>query len=133
MDWKIYPKHPKGHTYYYAQRNYREKAPPSKDGKPAKSKVRSETIYLGTAESIIERIKGTGKPIEARHRDFGFVAAIYQTAVDTRFGRFTANPYTGRAVRPAAMALLHPTHHQPPACRHKQGADGKMGQGHHSA
>lgn len=83
MAWRIYPKHPKGHTYYYAQRNHRVKAPPSKDGKPAKSKVSTETIYLGTAESIIERIKGTGKPIEARHRDFGFVAAIYQTAVDT--------------------------------------------------
>ncbi len=83
MDWKIYPRHPNGYTYYYAQRNFRVKPPPSKDGKPAKSKVRSDIIYLGTAESIIERIKGTGKPIEARHREFGFVAAIYQTAVDT--------------------------------------------------
>jgi transposase len=82
MAWKIYEKHPKGHTYYYAQRSHRVKMPPDKDGKPAKSKVSTEMVYLGTAESIVKRFKNSDKPMEARHRDFGFTAAIYQTAVD---------------------------------------------------
>jgi transposase len=82
MAWKIYEKHPKGHTYYYAQRSHRVKMPPDKDGKPAKSKVSTEMVYLGTAESIVKRFKKSDKPMEARHRDFGFTAAIYQTAVD---------------------------------------------------
>jgi transposase len=56
--------------------------PPDKDGKPAKSKVSTEMVYLGTAESIVKRFKKSDKPMEARHRDFGFTAAIYQTAVD---------------------------------------------------
>lgn len=83
MPWNIYPKTLKGHTYYYAQRSYREQQPLAKDGRRAKSKVRTETVYLGSAESIVERFKGSRAPVEARHRDFGFVAAICQTAVET--------------------------------------------------
>ena len=83
MPWNVYPKPLKGHTYYYAQRSFREQQPPTKDGKRAKSKVRTETVYLGTAESIVNRFKGSRAPVEVRHRDFGFVAAIYQSAVET--------------------------------------------------
>jgi len=83
MAWNIYPKVLKEHTYYYAQRSFREQQPPAKDGKRGKSKVRTQTVYLGTAESIVIRFKGSRTPIEARHRDFGFVAAIYQSAVET--------------------------------------------------
>ena len=82
MAWNIYPKEIYGHIYYYAQRSWREKAPATEKGKPGKSKVRTETLYLGSAESIVKRFKATRKPIEARHREFGFVAAIYQTAVE---------------------------------------------------
>jgi hypothetical protein len=82
MPWNVYPKPLKGHTYYYAQRSFREQQP-TKDGKRAKSKVRTETVYLGTAESIVNRFKGSRAPVEVRHRDFGFVAAIYQSAVET--------------------------------------------------
>lgn len=83
MAWNIYPKVLKYHTYYYAQRSFREQQTPAKDGKRPKSKVRTETVYLGTAESIVNRFKGSRTPIEVRHRDFGFVAAIYQSAVET--------------------------------------------------
>ena len=83
MAWNIYPKILKGHTYYYAQRSWREKVAPTSDGKKVKSKVRSDTLYLGTAESIVAKFRSTREPVEARHRDFGFVAAIYQTAVET--------------------------------------------------
>lgn len=81
MTWNIYPKKIHGHTYYYAQRSCREKASATSEGKNKKSKVATESVYLGSAQSIIDRFKENPKPIEARHRDFGFVAAIYQTAV----------------------------------------------------
>jgi len=83
MAWNIYPKIVKGHTYYYAQRSWREKLPPASGQAKAKSKVRSETVYLGAAETIVAKLKATREPVEARHRAFGFVAAIYQTAVET--------------------------------------------------
>ena len=85
MAWNIYPKEINGHTYYYAQRSRREKIAldgPDKTKGSAKSKVRSETVYLGSAESIISRLKRNRRPIEVRHREFGFVAAVYQTAVE---------------------------------------------------
>jgi len=85
MPWNIYPKQINGHTYYYAQRSWRQKIAPAGPGKAkgsGKSKVRSETIYLGSADSIISKCKKTRKPIELRHREFGFVAAVYQTAVE---------------------------------------------------
>ncbi len=75
----IYPKKIKGKVYYYLQRTWREKL---QIGKESKSKVRTKSIYLGTAISIMERLNKTRKPIEVRHRAFGFVGAIYQTAVE---------------------------------------------------
>jgi len=50
MSLHIYPKEIRGHFYYYAQRNWREK-PKGKPRGSAKSRVRNETLYLGTAES----------------------------------------------------------------------------------
>ncbi len=81
MPWNIYPKEINKHTYYYAQRSRREKIASAGGGKTkgsGKSRVRTETIYLGSAESIVGRLKGTRKPAEVRHREFGFVAAVYQ-------------------------------------------------------
>jgi len=51
------------------------------NGKTKRSKVATESVYLGSAQSIVDKFKTSTKPIEARHRDFGFVAAVYQTAV----------------------------------------------------
>ena len=83
---QIYPRQLGGHVYYYAQRTYREKIDPAAHGKTkgsGKSRVRTEIIYLGTAEHIVEALTTTRKPMEVRHRAFGFVAAVYQTAVET--------------------------------------------------
>jgi len=82
---KIYPKAIAGHTYYYAQRSCREKLDPAAHGKTkgsGKSRVRSEMIYLGSAEQIVAALTQTRKPVEVRHRAFGMVAATYQTAVE---------------------------------------------------
>ena len=85
MPWNIYPKQIHGHTYYYAQRSWREKgaaSAPAKAKGAGKSRVRTETVYLGSAETIITRLKKTRRPMEVRHREYGFVAAVYQTAVE---------------------------------------------------
>ena len=82
---RIYPKQLGEHVYYYAQRSFREKMEPPAGGKAkgaGKSRVRSEMIYLGSAEHIVEALATTRKPLEVRHRAFGFVAAVYQTAVE---------------------------------------------------
>lgn len=85
MAWNIYPKRIRGKTYYYAQRSWREKIDPGEKGKDkgsGRSRVRSETTYLGRAESILAGLKKSRAPLEVRHREFGFVAAVYQTAVE---------------------------------------------------
>jgi len=82
---KIYPKNIAGHTYYYAQRSCREKLDRAAQGKAkgsGKSRVRSEMIYLGSAEQIVAALTQTRRPLEVRHREFGMVAAAYQTAVE---------------------------------------------------
>lgn len=85
MAMHIYPKNIRGKVYYYAQRSYREKVRPQDKEKTrgsGKSRVRSETIYLGSAESIVRRLQQTRRPLEVRHRQFGFVVAAYQSAVE---------------------------------------------------
>jgi transposase len=82
---RIYHKTFNGTLYYYAQRSFREKIDSGAQGKTkgsGKSRVRTETIYLGTAEHLVEALTKTRKPLEVRHREFGFVAAVYQTAVE---------------------------------------------------
>jgi transposase len=82
---RIYHKTFNGTLYYYAQRSFREKIDSGAQGKTkgsGKSRVRTETIYLGTAEHLVEALAKTRQPLEVRHREFGFVAAVYQTAVE---------------------------------------------------
>jgi transposase len=82
---RIYPREIGGKIYYYAQRSRREKIDPTRKGKTkgsGKSRVRSDTIYLGSAESIVQRLEATRQPVAVHHREFGFVAAVYQTAVE---------------------------------------------------
>lgn len=80
----IYPKDIHNKTYYYYQRTYRVKIDPNDSGKTrgtGKSRVETKTHYLGSADSIRKRLKEADSPIETHHREFGFVAAVYQTAV----------------------------------------------------
>jgi transposase len=82
---KIYPKDIAGHTYYYAQRSCREKLDPAACGKTkgsGKSRVRSEMLYLGSAEQIVAALTQARSPLEVRHRAFGMVTAAYQTALE---------------------------------------------------
>lgn len=86
MAGRIYAKKIHGNTYYYYQSTWREKIHSSDRGKTrgsGKSRVRTRSEYLGTADSIHQRLKERMAPLEVRHREFGFVAAIYQTALET--------------------------------------------------
>ena len=72
-------------TYYVYQEAYRVKLDPSTCGKEkgsGKSAVRTRATYLGTAESIVERLQKTSAPVSVSSRPFGLVAAAYQTAVE---------------------------------------------------
>ncbi len=65
MAMHIYPREIRGKVYYYAQRSRREKIDPARKGKTkgsGKSRVRSDTVYLGSAESIVERLRRPGGP-----------------------------------------------------------------------
>ena len=76
---RIYPKIINGTVYYYAQRSIREKIEPGTLGKAkgsGKSRVRTETFYLGSAEQVVDRLAKTQQPVETRHREFGYVAAV---------------------------------------------------------
>lgn len=75
----------KGKTYYYYQETRREKINPSDGGKTrgsGKSRVRTRSEYLGTAEQIHQKLRHSQQPEEAAHRGFGFEAALLQTAAD---------------------------------------------------
>lgn len=81
----IYPKKIKGRIYYYLQRSWREKINPEDSGSikgSGKSRVKTETTYLGTAASIMQRLRQIRKPLEVRTREFGFVAAAYSTMIE---------------------------------------------------
>jgi transposase len=70
-------------TYYLYHETYRQKISPTHSGKTrgsGKSKVCSRTIYLGTAEKILARVKEKLTPTKVTIRQFGLIAAAYQTA-----------------------------------------------------
>lgn len=83
MSERIYQKTINGKVYYYLQKSYRVKVVPNADGKSkgtGKSKVVSQTTYLGTAESIKNRLLNVREPIEIKNRHFGFVSALLSVA-----------------------------------------------------
>ncbi len=86
MPGRIYPKQIKGKTYYYYQESYREKVDPEAHGKyknSGQSQVRTKTIYLGDAQTILSwKISAQG-PVSIEHHAFGLLAAAYQTAAET--------------------------------------------------
>jgi transposase len=72
-----------GKTYYYYRESYRAKVNPQDEGKTkgsGKSQVKSKSIYLGSAETILSWKFATQGPLSIRHRSFGLVAGAYQTA-----------------------------------------------------
>ena len=79
----IYPKKINNKTYYYYQYTYREKVDQNCSGKTrgsGESKVRTVSVFLGTAQSIFEQLNKIKKPIEVTYKEFGVVAAGYQVA-----------------------------------------------------
>lgn len=90
MSERIYPKTINGKVYYYLQKSYRTKVDSKDTGKTkgtGKSKVISQTIYLGTAESIKRRLFTICEPLEVKKRHFGFVAT--QLSIAEEIGLLT--------------------------------------------
>jgi transposase len=72
-----------GKIYYVYQESYRVKLNREDDGKKrgsGKSKVVTRAVYLGTAEKILKSIQEKKDPLRVEVREFGLVAAAYQTA-----------------------------------------------------
>ena len=72
-------------TYYVYRESYRVKINPQNCGKgkgSGRSKVRTRSLYLGTAEGILKSVEQTKVPSEVNIRDFGLVGGAYQTAVE---------------------------------------------------
>ncbi len=119
MQEKIYSKKSKGHTYYYLQRSYRVKIDLTNKGKTkgsGKSKVKTETIYLGSAASIRERLLKAREPIEVHHRDFGFVSAIYNVAQEIGLVEILKTHIPGRRLgilnwKYFLLAIINRLHH----------------------
>jgi transposase len=99
----IYKKTIKGNTYYYYQENYREKITATttaeisgKTKGTGKSRVKSKSIYLGTAEQIHTLVKNNRQiPQVVKKRAFGLVAAAYQTAKEIGLTEVLAKHITG--------------------------------------
>lgn len=72
-------------TYYVYRETYRVKINPEHEGKKrgsGKSVVRTRAIYLGTAERILKLVQEKREPLDITLREFGLVAAAYQTATE---------------------------------------------------
>jgi len=99
MSEHIYPKSIHGNIYYYYQRTYRQKIGIDDSGKTkgsGRSRVKTESIYLGSAASILNRLKETEGPLETHHREFGFVAAVYQTIERIGLGDLLREHFPGQ-------------------------------------
>jgi len=64
-----------GRRYYYVQQSCRVRDP-----KTGESKVKTNSTYLGKAETILERFKQRNRPLELAYKEFGFIAALSQVS-----------------------------------------------------
>lgn len=70
-------------VYYYYHESYRQKISPEARGKAkgsGQSRVINISHYLGTAKDIYKKYKNFDEPVSVAHRNFGVIAAAYQTA-----------------------------------------------------
>ena len=109
--------HPNGEVHYYYHSAHREKISPSDRGQrgpgSGPSKVVSQDIHLGTADSILNAIKKKG-PLKVAHRAFGLVMAAHSiveelgiaTAVDGVLPRGEGGITTGQYVALAVIGKI---------------------------
>ena len=70
-------------TYYYYKESFRVKLNPGDSGiakGSGRSRVTSRAVYLGTAEEIRDTVKHGRRPKSVNLKNFGLLAAAYQTA-----------------------------------------------------
>lgn len=74
----IAEKNIEGRRYYYLQHSQRVK---DKNGKSGR--IKTSSVYLGTAENLLERLKqNKKKPLEVELKEFGLLAALLQVSTD---------------------------------------------------
>ena len=94
----IYARKRNGTTYYVYQEARRVKVDPLRSGKTkgsGKSTVRTKVTYLGTAEKILNALQEKREPVGVSIREFGLVAAAYQTAVEIGLPEILSRYLTG--------------------------------------
>lgn len=94
----IYARKRNGTAYYVYQEAYRVKIDPLHSGKTkgsGKSTVRTKVTYLGTAEKILNALHEKKEPVGVYTREFGLVAAAYQTAVEIGVPEILSRYVTG--------------------------------------
>ncbi len=87
-----------GKIYYVYQETYRQKINKKDFGKTrgsGKSRVCTRATYLGTAETILKGVKEKRSPVKVRTRDFGMIAAAYQTAFEIDLPKILMNHIKG--------------------------------------
>ncbi|MEA3421723.1 MAG: IS1634 family transposase [Acidobacteriota bacterium] len=81
----LIPREKGNNIYYIYQETYREKINKKDYGKTrgsGRSRVCTRATYLGTAEKILKCVKEKRSPVKVKTRDFGMIAAAYQTAFE---------------------------------------------------
>ena len=94
----IYARKRNGTTYYVYQEARRVKIDPQREGKTkgsGKSTVRTKVTYLGTAEKILNALQEKREPVGVSIREFGLIAAAYQTAVEIGLPEILSKYLTG--------------------------------------
>lgn len=85
-------------VYYVYQESYRVKIKSTDSGKKrgsGKSKVCSKTVYLGSAEKILNLFQENEDPITAQVKSFGLIGAAYQTAKEINLPQIFMKHITG--------------------------------------
>lgn len=83
---RLVPKKDGDQIYYYHIRTYRQKLNPENKGKTrgsGKSKVVTDTTYLGTADSILEKL-ARQSPVKVHKKSFGLPCALWKMAQEIK-------------------------------------------------
>ena len=86
----IAEKNIEGRRYYYLQHSQRLKA---QNGR--KSRVKTSSVYLGTAENLLERLNQSKRPLEVELKEFGLLAALIQVSADLGLLEILQRRFTG--------------------------------------
>ena len=86
----IAEKNIEGRRYYYLQHSHR-----AKSHNAGRGKVKTSSVYLGTAENILERLNQTKRPVEVEQKEFGLIAALLVISKDLGLSQMLQERFDG--------------------------------------